>query len=316
MTLDPQTKALLDEIKEADGPQYWEMPLDEARAFFDTISADLATPAPAIGATEDRMVPVDGGEIAVRIYQPSEAARGGAKTLPLVLHFHGGGFVLGSLNAYDSVCQNLCERTPAVVVSVDYRLAPEHRFPTALDDSIAATRWAAAEAAGFGADAGRMALVGDSAGGCIVAGVTQALKADASVDVAYQVLVYPVTDVGTMDTNSYNKFSEGYLLSKEMMEWFGSCYLSNDAEKLDPRASPLRAESFDGLPPALVITAGFDPLLDEGVAYVKALEGAGVDVRLVNYEHQIHAFWSLGAAIDEAKDALGRAAKAIRDAVR
>lgn len=315
MRLDPQTKGLLDEIAAAEGPQYWEMPIDDARAFFNTISADLATPAPGIGSMEDRMIPVPDGEIGVRIYQPTEAARGGVQELPLVLHFHGGGFVLGGLDAYDAVCQNLCERTPAVVVSVDYRLAPEHRFPIAVDDSIVATRWAWAEAAGLGADASCMALVGDSAGGCLVAAVTQALRDDRDINLAYQVLVYPVTDVGTLETASYSKFAEGYLLSKEMMAWFAECYLNSDAEKMDPRVSPLRAERFDGLPPALIITAGFDPLLDEGIAYAKALEGAGVPVQHVNYEHQIHAFWSLGAAIDEAKDALGLAAAAIHDAV-
>lgn len=317
MTLNKDTEALLKEINSSDGPQYWEMPIDEARAFFNQISSDLATPAPQIESESDRKIESGNEQINVRVYCPkTKDQNGDSNSLPLIVHLHGGGLVLGSLDAYDAVCRNLCALTPAIVVSVEYRLAPEYTFPVALDDSISAIKWSYNNAESMGADPGRIALVGDSAGGGLVAAATQFLSSDPKIEIGFQVLVYPVTDWSSFSNASYGTFGDGgYLLTKEMMNWFCNCYFATKSDREDPRASPLLATEFKNLPPALIITAGYDPLYEEGKNYAMALKRAGVDVIHKNYAGQIHAFWSFGKAISEAKAALSFAAQSIRRAV-
>ena len=317
MVLNTDTEALLQEINASDGPQYWEMPINEARAFFNQISSDLATPAPRVESEFDKIIESKDKQLKVRVYSPKKKDHDiNSRLLPLIVHLHGGGLVLGSLDAYDAVCRNLCSRTPAIVVSVDYGLAPEYTFPVALVDSITAIKWAYKNAENLGADQSRFALVGDSAGGGLVAGATQSLASDPTIQIGFQVLVYPVTDWSNFTSASYEKFGGGgYLLTREMMQWFGDCYFKTKSDRKDPRASPLLAKEFNNLPPALIITAGYDPLYEEGKNYAIALKNAGVDVKHKNYEGQIHAFWSLGKAISEAESALNFASQSINEAL-
>ena len=228
----------------------------------------------------------------------------------MLVHFHGGGFVLLGLDAYDPICRMLCAGAGCIVVGVGYRKAPENKFPKAADDSWAATRWVAENCANLGGDASRIAVAGDSAGGCLAAGVTHRAKAAGGPALAFQLLVYPLTDFAG-DTDSYRAFGEDHLVTAEMMNWYASCYLNDETEKDDPLASPLRFTDFAGLPPAYILTAGCDPLHDEGVAYARKLREAGVPVRHRDYPDQIHAFWSFGARIDAAAEAHAEACAAL-----
>ena len=310
MPLDPQAKALLDEFAAAGAPPPWEVPLAGLRAGFDALSAALAAPAPEVARVEDRTVPGPDGDIPIRIYWPEAD---GAGALPVLIHFHGGGFVLLGLDAYDPTCKTLSAGAGCIVVGVGYRKAPENKFPKAPDDCWAATRWVAANCADLGGDAGRIAVAGDSAGGCLAAGVTHRAKAAGEPALAFQLLVYPLTDFAG-DTASYRRYGEDHLVTAELMRWYADCYLNDDAEKDDPLASPLRFTDFAGLPPAYILTAGCDPLHDEGVAYGKKLSAAGVPVEHRDYPDQIHVFWSFGARIDAAAGAHAEACAALRRA--
>ena len=310
MPLDPQAKALLDEFAAAGAPPPWEVPLADLRAGFDELSAALAAPAPEVARVEDRTVPGPDGAIPIRLYWPESD---GDEALPVLVHFHGGGFVLLGLDAYDPICRMLCTGAGCIVVGVGYGKAPEHKFPKAADDSWAATCWVAENCAAFGGDAGRIAVAGDSAGGCLAAGVAHRAKAAGGPALAFQLLVYPLTDFAG-DTESYRAFGEDHLVTAEMMNWYASCYLNDEAEKDDPLASPLRFTDFAGLPPAYVLTAGCDPLHDEGVAYAEKLREARVPVQQRDYPDQIHVFWSFGARIDAAAGAHAGACAALRRA--
>ena len=286
MPLDPQAKALLDELAAAGAPPLWEVPLADLRAGFDVLSAALAAPAPNVARVDDRTVPGPHGDVPIRIYWP-ETERCGP--LPVLLHFHGGGFVLLGLDAYDPICRMLCAGAGCIVVGVGYRKAPENKFPKAPDDCWTATRWVAENCADLGGDASRIAVAGDSAGGCLAAGVTHRARAAGGPALAFQLLVYPLTDFAG-DTDSYRAFGKDHLVTAEMMNWYASCYLNDEAEKDDPLASPLRFTEFAGLPPAYILTAGCDPLHDEGVAYGEKLSAAGVPVEHRDYPDQIHVF--------------------------
>jgi acetyl esterase len=228
----------------------------------------------------------------------------------LLVYFHGGGWVLGGLDTHDSVCRELAHGAGAIVVSVDYRLAPEHKFPAAADDCYAAVVWAAAHATEIGADPTRIAIAGDSAGGnltCVIA--LQARDKDGP-RLCFQLPVYPVTN-HSLDTPSYRENATGYLLETDSMAWFWGHYLATDADGEHPYASPLRAASLRGLPPALVITAEFDPLRDEGEAYAKRLETAGVPTQLRRFDGMIHGFFGMSAIMDKAKAAIAESCAAL-----
>ena len=199
------------------------------------------------------------------------------------------------------------------MVAVDYRKAPENKFPKPTDDAWAATRWVADNCAALGGDPARIAVGGDSAGGCLAAVVTQRAKAEGGPALAFQLLIYPVTDMRD-DTGSYQSFAEGYLLTADSMRWFIRCYLNDESERTDPVAAPLLAEDLSGLPPALVLVAGYDPLFDEGTAYAGKLKAAGVPVTLRNYEDQIHGFWTMGGRVNAATGAQAEACAALRQA--
>jgi acetyl esterase len=255
---------------------------------------------------EDRTIPGPAGEIPVRVYRPN-AGDG----LPVVVYFHGGGWVCGSLKTHDNVCRSLANGVGAVVVSVDYRMAPEDKFPAAVDDAFAATQWVHEHAAELGVDAARLAVAGDSAGGNLAAVVSLLARDAGGPPIAFQLLVYPVTD-HEFTSRSMEENAEGYFLTRGDMQWFFSHYLRSDADGDDPRVSPIRASDLRNLPPALVITAEYDPLRDQGKAYAEALRAAGNEVEAVSYDGMFHGFFGMDAMIDVAKVALDDAADALR----
>ncbi|HEX7095070.1 MAG TPA: alpha/beta hydrolase, partial [Acidimicrobiales bacterium] len=230
------------------------------------------------------------------------------------VHFHGGAMIMGSPRMNDVANAGLCERHRITVISVDYRLAPEHRFPAAPEDCYAATTWVAANAASFGGDPSRLAVAGDSAGGNLAAVVALMARDRGGPDLAFQLLIYPCTDVAPGEYPSQRENASGYFLTAESMRWFYEQYV-DEADRHHPYAAPMRAADLSGLPPAHVITAEFDPLRDEGEAYAERLRQAGVRVEAVRYDGQIHGFFSMSTAIDRAKDAQADAARALRAAL-
>jgi acetyl esterase len=230
-----------------------------------------------------------------------------------MLYFHGGGWVLGSHETVEPQCRYLADTAKTMVVSVEYRVAPEHKFPAAVDDCRWAANWVGDNAASLGADPARIAVAGDSAWGQLAAVVAQASKSGDAPPMAMQLLLFPVTRM-VFDSRSYTENRDGPFLTRPMMDWFAELYLNDDTERLDPRASPLVADDLSGLPPATVVTASHDPLRDEGIAYAEKLAAAGVEVRHRNYEGYTHAFLSWGGYIDAAFDGLDFCAEGIRAA--
>ena len=302
MALDPQARGFLDRLAELGAPAFGEQPAEVSRKAMEDGAAQLFGPFEPV-PFEDRSLPGPAGSIPVRVYRP------GSEPAPTLLYFHGGGWVLGSIVTAHGVCATLARRSGCVVVSVDYRLAPEHPYPAALEDAWAATLWAAEHAEEIGGRPGALAVGGDSAGGNLSAVV--ALRArDRDLPLALQLLVYPVCDAD-LETGSYRAYAEGYWLTKAGMAWFWDQYLP-EGDRFQPEASPLRAADLAGVPSALVITAEFDPLRDEGEAYARRLAEAGVPVTLSRYDGQIHGFFRLPAMIDRAWDALDEAAAGLR----
>ena len=259
------------------------------------------TPTP-VAAVLDRTIPGPAGDLPIRIYTPN-----GAGPFPLLMYFHSGGFVVGSVAGSDGICRALCHGAGYSVVSVDYRLAPEHPFPAAPDDCLAATRWAAAHAADFNADATRVVVAGDSAGGNLAAVTALRCRDEGGPALRGQLLVYPVTDYHTPATASYLENANGYLLTRDLMIWFWGHYLKDAADAHHPHAAPLRAPDLRGLPPALVITAEYDPLRDEGEAYAERLQAASVSTVLSRYDGMFHGFFTLGDLLAESRQATAEA---------
>lgn len=257
---------------------------------------------------ENRTIPVAGGEISVRIYSPA-----GEGPFPALVYYHGGGWVIGNLDTVDVPCRMLANRAGCVVISVDYRLAPEHKFPTAAEDAYAAVEWVAEHAASIGVDPERIAVGGDSAGGNLAAVVALMAREQGGPTLAYQMLIYPVTN-HSYDTDSYRNNPEGYFLTKNTMVWFWNHYLGDEQDGQNPYASPLLAKDLSGLPPALVITAGFDPLRDEGEAYAARLKAAGVPVEATRYDGMIHGFFWMPGVLAGAHDGINQAANALKQA--
>ena len=307
MPLDPQAKAVLDQFASMGGPQLHEMSVAQARELILGMVA-LAGEPESIARVENRTVPGSAGEIPVRIYTPV-----GTAPFPVLVYFHGGGWVIGNLDTHDGICRSLANRVGCLVVSVDYRLAPEHTFPAAPEDCYAATRWLAEHAGSLGGDKGRIAVGGDSAGGNLAAVVALMARDRGGPKLAFQLLVYPATDTD-FETRSYRENSEGYFLTRADMVWFWNHYAPRDEDRRNPYAAPQRAASLRGLPPALVITAEFDPLCDDGNAYAARLREDGVPVRLSQQDGLIHGFFQMGAVIDRGRASVDEASRALKDA--
>jgi acetyl esterase len=265
-------------------------------------------PGVPVAAVEDRKIPGPAGEIPVRIYTPT-----GEAPFPVLVWFHGGGWVLGSLDLSDHVCRELTNLASCSVVSVDYRLAPEHLFPAAPDDCEAAYNWVLAHAASFGGDPNRVAVGGDSAGGNLAAVVSLRAKESGARRPLCQLLVYPVTD-HNFERPSYLANAEGYLLTRESMRWFWDHYIPTAEQRSHPHASPLHASDLTGLPPTLIITAEFDPLCDEGEAYAELLRQSGVPVTVTRYDGMIHGFFGQFPVIDKGREAVRQSADALTSA--
>jgi len=308
MPLDSQMQPLLEMMNTMMGPPLGTVSPEETRRLMDERRATMP-PGEPVARVQDLSAPGPAGEIALRVYTPA-----GPTPQPVVVFYHGGGWVIGSIDSHDATARALANRSGCTVVSVEYRLAPEHKFPAAAEDSYAATVWVAEHAAECGGDPTRLAVAGDSAGGNLAAVVALLARERGGPRIAFQLLVYPVTDCN-YDTGSYTANAEGYFLTKASMVWFWDHYLSSAADAANPVASPLRAESLAGLPPALVITAEFDPLRDEGEAYAKRLEAAGVPVVCTRYDGVIHGFFGMGDALDKARAAQQQAGEALRSAL-
>jgi acetyl esterase len=311
MSKDPQVQAFLKQLQDPATPKLNSLPPEGARQMYVAMAQAMDAQNVPIGQVENRAIPGPAGEIPIRIYTPVAA---GAAPLPVLVYYHGGGWVIGDLNTHDGVCRVLANESGCKVVAVDYRLAPEHPFPAAVDDSFAALQWVADNAGELGVDANRIAVGGDSAGGNLSAVVSQIAKDKGGPRVAFQLLIYPVTDAGG-DYESRRANATGYLLEQELMEWFFKHYVPKGTDPLDTRISPLRRPDLAGLPPAWVLTAGFDPLRDEGKAYADKLRAAGVAVEYVNEPEMIHGFFQLSGAIDAGAAALKRAGAVIRAAL-
>ena len=307
--LHPQARALLDLMTERGVPPTHTLSVSDARRLYLERRHTTQPLAPAIDEVRDLTAPGPQGDIPLRLYRHGTDA--GLR--PALVFFHGGGWVIGDLDTHDTLCRQLAIASGCAVVSVDYRMGPEHPFPAATDDACAATRWLAAHAAELRLDATRLAVGGDSAGGNLAAVVALALRGE--VPLAFQLLIYPATDQHpTHDSRQRN--GQGYLLTADTMAWFHDHYITDPGLDDDWRASPLRHPDLSGLPPALVLTAGFDPLRDEGMAYAQRLSVAGVNTSLVSFERQIHGFILMGRVIDEANEAVAICADALRRALR
>ena len=292
-TMDPKAQIVGEFVKSIRVPGYYP-PLPELRQQLRVMVSLMDEPAPPLARIEDISIPGPAGDIPARVYSSSAA-----KTpQPAVVYFHGGGWVQGDLETHHGLCARLAKHAGVLVVAVDYRLAPEHKFPAAVDDCLAAYRWARSKGRDVGADPARVAVAGDSAGGNLSATVSQLATSEGSPVPTCQVLIYPAVDF-SLDTESHRAMVEGHVIPRERVVWYMEQYLRSEADKSDLRASPLRAQSLKGQPPAMIVTAGFDPLRDEGRAYADRLRQAGVDVVYREYPGQIHAFVSLTKAIPQ-----------------
>ena len=317
MTLDPASAAFLDAMRAGGGKPLHELTVEEARATVSGASQQLAAPQAPVARVEDRRIPVPGGDIAIRIYTP----RVDGTRLPIVLQFHGGGWVAGDLETHDSIARYYAAHADAIVISVDYRRPPEHRFPTAAEDSYAAVEWASTHADEIGGDATRLAVAGDSAGGNLATVACQLARQRNGPRIAYQALVYPTVDlrdpVITPMYESRATFGNGdYFLSTRDMEWFRSQYLGDITREMqDHRASPMASPDLSGLPPALIVTAGCDPLRDEAKVYADRLSASRVPVEYRCVDGAIHACMSFAGAIPQGLETLSFVASRLKAAL-
>ena len=296
MTLDPQVKALLDRARAANLPAIEEQSPAEARANMRRMADDI--PRSEGVDTTDHPIAVDGGTITARSYRPPTD-----ETLPVIVYFHGGGWVLGDIETHDALCRDLALASESVVLSVDYRLAPEHTYPTAAEDAYRATCWAHERAAELGGEPGELAVAGDSAGGNLATVVAMMARDRDGPPIAFQGLIYPVTDIN-FDTESYVENATEFGLTRTAMMWFWDHYVPSADDRRQAYAAPLRADDLSGLPPAYVLTAEHDPLRDEGEAYARALDAAGVPTVLDRFEGVHHGFFRLRAWVDQADIAI------------
>ena len=307
MPLDPQAQAVLDRMVAVGIRPAHTLTIEEARRALEAAHA-LGGPPEPVQRVEDRVIPGPGGDLRLRLYRPA-----GSGPFPILVFFHGGGWIRGSLDTHDGLCRSLANRAACLVLSVDYRLSPEVRFPAAVEDCFAATRWVADQAAALDGDPSRIAVGGDSAGGNLAAVVTLLARDRGGPALLYQALIYPVTNYA-FDTPSYHENGTGYNLTRDAMIYYWNLYLGDPADGQNPLASPLKAPDLSGLPPALIITAEYDPLRDEGLAYADRLRAAGVPVQSTCYPGVFHGFLGQAALIDKGKQAIEEVAAALRSA--
>jgi acetyl esterase len=307
--LHPQAQQVCDLIVASGRPPIETLSPPQARQAYLASRAILQPEAEAVAEVLPLSASGPNGPIPLRLYRGNGVDKG--RPQPALIYFHGGGWVIGDLESHDQLCRALANATPSIVVAVDYRLAPEHKFPAAVEDAIAATGWIAGNAARLGIDAARLAVAGDSAGGNLAAVVSLDARDRGGPRLVHQVLIYPGTDM-RMGWPSLERHAQQLPLTRAGMHWFVAHYLRSEADKADWRASPLMAPSLERLPPALVITAGFDPLCDEGEAYAAALRKAGVRVAHERFEGQIHGFVNMGRIIADADRAVAISAAALR----
>jgi acetyl esterase len=291
MPLDPEIRQMLDTTG-GSLPDVMTQPLDAVRRVYD-MSAGVSTVE--LADIRDIAIPGPAGDLAIRLYRPE-----GEGTKPALVYFHGGGWVIGSLASHDHACRRLAQMSGFVIIAVDYRLAPEHRFPAAFDDAYVATRWVAAEAASLRIDPSRIGVAGDSAGANLAAAVALKARNEAGPALSVQILIYPATQFDT-ETQSNIRNAEGYGLTTAAMRWFSAQYIPDPADRQSPFASVMNAESVSGLPPAFIATAEFDPLCDEGEAYAERLRAAGVPVTTIRYDGTIHGFLRFNAEFRQTK---------------
>ena len=321
--LDPQAQALLQLMADRGVPPTHSLTPEQARSFY-LERRSFSQPEPRLMA-EVRDLTASGphGAIALRMYRPHAKSpdSASADVAPVLIYYHGGGWVIGDLDTHDVLCRQLADEAGCVVVAVDYRLGPEHRFPAAVDDALAALRWLRSQAAALGLDAARMAVGGDSAGGNLAAVVALADRDAQSgpegraeggaAPLRLQLLIYPATDMRAV-APSHSVNGQGYLLTSDTIAYFRSHYIAQPAQYSDWRCSPLLHPDLSKLPPALVLTAGFDPLRDEGLQYADALAAAGTPSQYVCFERQIHGFITMGKVLDEANTAVNLCAQVLR----
>lgn len=303
MALDADTQRVLELLESLGMKDIADLTPEEAR------NLELAPPPAvptAVGSVEDRTIPGPDEDIALRVYTPAETSGAGA-----LVYFHGGGWVIGDLDSHDETCRRLCRGSGVRVFAVNYRRAPETTYPGAVDDCYAATAWVSANAAELGIDVARIAVGGDSAGGNLAAAVALLARDRGAPALAFQLLIYPVT-AADFETPSYRDNAEGYLLSRRGMQWFWDQYVPDLDQRREPYAAPLAAPSLSGLPPALVQTAEYDPLRDEGEAYARALRDAGNEAELTRYDGLIHGFFGMQDAVAAARGAMDEAVAALR----
>ncbi|HEX2849036.1 MAG TPA: alpha/beta hydrolase [Acidimicrobiales bacterium] len=313
MPIDPQVQEVLDLLSSMSFPGLSAFPVDQARQAMDAMRANRPEP-PAVARVDDRTIPGPAGDVPVRIYTPAGAVDG--ELLPLIVFFHGGGWVIGSIDTHETTARELANGTGDVVVSVEYRLAPEHRFPAAVDDAWAATQWVAAHAGEIGGDGSRLAVAGDSAGGNLAAVIAIHAR-DTGLPLRFQLLVYPAVDA-SMASASIAENASGYFLTEADMDWFYGHYTAVDQRHERPadwRLSPILANDLTGVAPALVLTAEYDPLRDEGEAYAEQLRAAGVEASVTRYDGMIHGFFGMTATVDRARDAMQEATAALSKAL-
>jgi acetyl esterase len=309
--LDPVIAALFAQMPMMANFPMWDRTPADARRAFKTF-CQFAEPQVPIGKVENLDAPGPAGPIKLRVYTP--VAAGGA-ALPGLVYFHGGGFVVGDLDCYEALCRTLANESGCRVISVDYRLAPEHRFPATVEYCFAALSWIEANALALAIDANRIAVAGDSAGGNLAAVMCLLSKDNRNVpNIDFQVLIYPATawGIGTSETS----YGQGYFLTSETMKWFFAHYVPQGADLSDPRLSPLAAKDHSGLPPAYIVSAGFDPLRDSAVQYAEKLKAAGVAVTHVDYPSMIHGYLSMQGLVPLAAEAIAAAAHAVKDALK
>ncbi|MFC7202355.1 alpha/beta hydrolase [Haloferax namakaokahaiae] len=302
--LDPQAQAVVDDVSQLGIPEWSALDIDSARRIEDEVFA--ASDAPAVARVTDFAISGPAGEIPIRVYHPAPGEQ-----RPVLVFFHGGLWAMGTLDSIDGVCRRLAVRAECVVVSVDYRLAPEHPFPAGLEDCVAAVEWVAEHGDSIGADSASISVAGTSAGGNLAAATCLSVREFGGPTIASQFLLYPITDL-SLEHASLDENAAGPLLTRRDVAWAHETYLDSKIDRRNPFAAPLRAPSHADLPPAYVVTAGFDPLRDEGAAYATALRDAGVEAVHDHEPAMPHGFLSLTASVDAADDALDRVADAVK----